>query len=197
MSDDPRRAYADACLAHLGAELACLAETIVDEQARVDRLSRDLVTASRSLHTARFRRRALEESMSRARAGLETAFDRLLALSGVQRVEVDGHVIRVDTAPVVVQHADRSYLVGRFELDLDLEGEVTIRNVENTITRGGWEHPHVQGGIPCLGNLRDGIMKLLGECELVPLTSMLLQFLEAYDADTAYAEITRWEEVSR
>jgi len=109
---------------------------------------------------------------------------------------VDGGVVRVLTRPLHLVHEGRTFLIGEFSLDLALQGELRIRNVSNTIKQGGWEHPHVQGGIPCLGNLRDGVLRLLGELQLAPLTSLMIQFLESYEPETAYSQVENWQEVA-
>lgn len=193
---DPRAAYAEACAAQAQAERS---RAIVDADAagtRVEELSRELLTAARQLQTARRRARALERDLSDERDRLEADHDKLATLPQVARVAIVDGVVRVLTRPVVLEHRARTYLMGEFALELDLARGVRITNRCNTITRGGWEHPHIQGEIPCLGNLSDGVVKLLAACELVPLTAMLLRFLESYDPTTAYCPVESWREVT-
>jgi len=108
---------------------------------------------------------------------------------------VQGSVIRVLTDEIVVEHEGQRYKIGRFGLELDLEAGLRVVNLENTGDRSSWDHPHVQAGLPCLGNLREGFEKLLGECQIVPLVSMLIQFLDTYNPETAYCPIEHWEKI--
>lgn len=188
-----QRAYVEACSAFAQAERARLEAELNARKEQLQRLSDELRRASRALHQARARLRAAEALLATERSRLEHDFEELLALPGVREVEVHGTRITVLTEPIVLEHQGVRYRIGDFALELDLERGITVRNLHNTGSRSHWDHPHVQGGLPCLGNLRDGLEKLLGACQLVPLVSMLLQFLETYTPDTAYCSIDLWQ----
>jgi hypothetical protein len=191
-ADAVQAAYVAACVGHAHAERERLHDEINTRQTQVARLSQELRAASRALHQARARLKGAEAVLASERARLERDFADLRALPSVRSVEVDGTRIRVRTEPIVIQHADRRYRMGEFALDLDLEHGIQVRNLHNAGQKRGWDHPHVQVGQPCLGNLRDGFEKLLAECQLVPLVAMLLQFLETYTPETAYGPIELW-----
>lgn len=195
MSKVGKRAFAEACMRHSETELLRAEAELEASQSRVSDLSRELVRTVRATHAARLRLDALRQATSEERTRRERDFEDLLKLPRVKGASVDGGVIRVLTEPVILEHEGNSYLIGEFALELDLAGDVKVRNLKNTITKGGWEHPHVQGKVPCLGNLRDGVLKLLGELELVPLVSMLIQFLESYVPETAYCGVESWRVV--
>ena len=165
------------------------------EAERLSQLSAQLRSASRSLHASRRRLVALKEVLATERVQLERDFDQLVLLPHVRAVEVQGSVIRVLTDEIVVEHEGQRYKIGRFGLELDLEAGLRVVNLENTGDRSSWDHPHVQAGLPCLGNLREGFEKLLGECQIVPLVSMLIQFLDTYNPETAYCPIEHWEKI--
>lgn len=195
-TDDVKASYVRLSKKFYVSEREFVDEDLASARAKVDRLSKELVLAVREVHDLRNRAKALTQLSSSSLAEFEHDYESILALPLVARLEVDGSTITIFTDPVILEHDRHSYLIGEFALDIDLEGSIEVRNLSNTIKRGGWEHPHVQGGSPCLGNIRDGLMKLLGDLELVPLASMLLQFLGAYDQDTAYCEVAMWEEIA-
>jgi hypothetical protein len=58
-----------------------------------------------------------------------------------------------------------------------------------------WIHPHVQGGRPCLGNVRVGVEKYIGLGEMAAAAQLVLAFLSTYDPAHAYCPITRWPRV--
>lgn len=194
-TDDGKSAYVQLLESCLDAERQLNEDQLSAARERVDELSRDLVQAVRAVHGARRRSRDLNETAGVSREEREREYDSLLSLPGVRGVDVSESVVTIRTSPLVLEHDGDRFLIGEFALDLDLEGSITVRNLANTISKGGWEHPHVQGGVPCLGNLRNGMMKLLGECEVVPLASMLIQFLHSYDPETAYCRVEMWEEL--
>ena len=55
-----------------------------------------------------------------------------------------------------------------------------------------WIHPHVQGDLPCLGNARVGVEKLLGDLQFVPAAQVMIRFLSTYDEETAYCDLGQW-----
>ena len=136
---------------------------------------------------------AAESVIASDRLQFERDYEDLLTLPGVRGVEVHGHAVTVHTEPIIIDWEGARYRIGEFALLLDFEHGIQIVNLKNTGPKVGWDHPHVQGHLPYLGNMRDGFEKLLGECQLVPLVSMMLQYLETYHPDTAYTPIEQWQ----
>jgi hypothetical protein len=190
-----RAAYVQACLKAAEAELARLEAEVASSSEQVAQLSARLRAASRELHLARARRQVVRALLASERERLAVDFDQLVALPGVRSVEVNRGRFRVLTETIYLKHAGATNRIGDFALELDLERGSRIQNLANSGAKAGWDHPHVQAQMPCLGNLRDGFEKLLGELQLAPLISMLLQFLETYDPATAYCSIDQWERV--
>lgn len=166
-------------------------------EARLTRLGDELRGTSRELHRVRSQLQIVEQVIASDRTRFARDFDQLIGLPSVRGVEVDGTIVRVITEPVVIAYEGKQYRIGEFAIDIDLEHGVRVRNLANTSGSTGWEHPHVQGTVPCLGNLQEGCEILLGQFELVPLVSLLLQFLDTYHPSTAYAPISIWQEVER
>lgn len=195
MGRDQQLAYVEAIESFFEGQLVLTDEQLAAAEQRVASLSKELVQAVRTVHSARRHSGTIRTSVGTALEAREREYEELLEMRLVRAVDVEGSRITILTEPIVLEHEGRRYLIGEFALEVDLNGTITITNLSNTITKGGWEHPHVQGGMPCLGNVRDGLMKLLGEGALVPLTSILIQFLESYDPETAYSKIESWEQV--
>lgn len=193
MTEEQKSAYVHSCMAYSEAERERLEDEIRVRAEQVSQLSTQMRSASRALHAARRRSGALGSTSAVERAQFEQDFDQLVSLPQVVGVEVKSSLIRVLTGMIVIEHLGQRYRIGRFELELDLERGLRVVNLENTGQKSGWDHPHVQGGLPCLGNLREGFEKLLGECQIVPLASMLIQFLESYNPETAYCSLDLWQ----
>ncbi|MBI4492071.1 MAG: hypothetical protein HY690_04690 [Chloroflexi bacterium] len=196
MASDAAQAYARACVAQGEAEVERLRAEVRASAERVTQLSAQLRAASRAIHAARTRLGALEALLATEQARFEQEFEQLATFPKVRGVEMDGALIRVLTDTIYLDHLGRRYRIGEFALELDLDRGIRTINLSNTGQKSGWDHPHVQAGLPCLGNLRDGFEKLLGEYQVVPLVSMLIQFLETFNPDTAYGPIDLWEKVA-
>lgn len=190
---EARQAYVAACLHDVERERVRLRDQLETRRSELNRLSTEMRMLSRELHAGRKRLAGLEEEAAEERGRFERDYDELLALPGVRRVEAVGSMIRVITEPVSIDHEGHRYLIGEFALELSLDFGIKVVNLNNTSWASGWDHPHVQGGYPCLGNLKEGCEMLLGEYQLVPLVSLLLQFLESYDRPSAYGPITLWK----
>jgi hypothetical protein len=190
---EARQAYVAACLHDVDRERVRLRDQLETRRAELTRLSTEMRSLSRELHLGRRRLSGLEEEEAQERARFERDYDELLALPGVRRVEAVGSMIRVLTEPVAIDYEGHRYRIGEFAIELGLDFGIRMVNLNNTSWASGWDHPHVQGGYPCLGNLKEGCEMLLGEFQLVPLVSLLLQFLESYDRVSAYGPITLWK----
>ena len=192
---EARQAYVAACLHDVERERVRLRDQLETRRAELTRLSTEMRQLSRELHLGRRKLAGLDEEQAEERARFERDFDELLQLPHVRRVEAVGSMIRVLTEPIEIEYEGHRYRIGEFALELGLDFGIKVVNLNNTSWSTGWDHPHVQGGYPCLGNLKEGCEMLLGEFQLVPLVSLLMQFLESYDRVSAYGPITLWKRV--
>lgn len=191
-----RAAYAQACQRIGEAEVQRLREAVGQREAELAQLGDRLRVVSREHHRTRQRLTEAERTTASEQLRFERDFDALVALPHVGRIDVDGGRIRITTDPIELEHDGRRFRVGIFAVDIDIERGVHMTNLQNTSASTGWDHPHVQGTVPCLGNLQEGCELLLGQLEIVPLVALLLQFLETYNPATAYGPITLWEEIT-
>jgi hypothetical protein len=163
-------------------------------------LERDLATSGRQLRSLE-RRLTLAErrltELGRQEASLESLmrdFQRLTRLPGVTDVEVRDGVLRVFTEVVIIPYGTRRYRLGRFRLDLHFDGRVFLRNLTNR--HETYDHPHVDSGRPCLGNIQEWIHRLLAQREFVAACEVLLQYLWTVNPADWRKAVTFWPEVS-
>lgn len=172
-----QRAAAEAELALIPAQLAALSRRFVA-------LDRRLPGAARRLEELR----AIADLDRFAGAELE----RLLAVRGVRSAAVAGSTLHVATEPVLISWGGATYDLGAYRLILDLAGDVRIESLDRRGPKPSWDHPHVQDGLPCLGNLREGVLKLIAEYELALAAQVLIDFLSTYQPDDAYTPLEGW-----
>ena len=192
MGADGRRAFA-AFMSENVQRLGCAAQADVEAiRGEIGELSRRLVALERRLRAGSGRMAELGAMEGPAVVGDQ--FEELAGLPLVAAVEAGGSCLRVRTEPVTIEWDSRRYRLGAYSLTLDLDGDVRVDSLEHLGPKAGWDHPHVQDGLPCLGNLRPGILKLIGDFELALAVQLLLEFLVTYQPETAYTPIDGWPE---
>jgi hypothetical protein len=169
------------------AELTTIPGQLADLSRRFVALDRRLPAAVRRLNQLRARPDATEFAIA------ELA--RLQAVRGVRAVQATDSALRVETERIVIAWDDRHYDLGAYCLVLDLDGDVRVESLDGGGPKSHWDHPHVQDGLPCLGNLRAGLLKLIAEYELALATQVLIDFLRTYVPDAAYSPIEGWPAV--
>ena len=154
---------------------------------QVQDLERRLLLAERRLEELRHRQGSPE--------ALGRDFDRIAALPGVTDVEVQAGALRVFTEPMVIEYGARRYRVGRFRLDLHFDGRVFIWNLTDRYDT--YDHPHVDNGRPCLGNIQEWVQRLLAQREFAAATEVLLEYLQTVNPADWRKAVTFWAEASR
>jgi hypothetical protein len=178
----------------LDARRAANADAVLAAEASVEDLSARLRAAVRTLHAARAGRRALAELSA---ADLERDAALLAKLPGVAVVGARDDAVLLTTGPLTIDHGGVVRAVGSFRIELSPVTGVRVFRVEAPPgVRVAWIHPHVQADLPCLGSARVGVEKLLGDLQLVAAAEVMLRFLETYDADTAYCDVSAWPAVA-
>ncbi|MHB8619198.1 MAG: hypothetical protein ACYDAG_06475 [Chloroflexota bacterium] len=185
------QAFEDYLAAAVQAQSAASAAERDEARLEIAALSRRLVLLERTLRDSGVRHDDLP-GMATIRARARQEYDRLVTVPGVRAVEVDGSTLRILTQPIRISWAGRTYQLGDYRLLLALNGDTRIESVDRLGPKPHWDHPHVQDGLPCLGNLRPGILKLIAEYEIALAAQVLVEFLQTYQPETAYCPIEGW-----
>jgi hypothetical protein len=122
-------------------------------------------------------------------------FDRIGRLSGVAEVGVSDGALQVFTDPIVIEYGFRHYRLGRFRLDLHFDGRLSVRNLTGRYET--YDHPHVENGRPCLGNIQEWVQRLLAQREFAAATEVLLQYLKTVNPADWRKAVTYWTEVPK
>ena len=185
-----REAYALQQQQGLWEETRFLEEEVRVTEHALEELSSRLTHEARYLAVCRQRLRVLQgETAQSARAADDLA--RLQGVEGVREVEPYAGGIRLVTTPIEVTHAGARYRLGCFQIDLTESGTVMVRNL--TDPYGLYDHPHVWDGYPCLGNVREGLAKLVAEYQWVAAAEVLLDFLRTVTPRDWYVPVTHWK----
>jgi hypothetical protein len=161
-------------------------------------LERDLRTSGRQMHSLERRLTLAERRLAdlghlqASEAALRRDFDRLVGLPGVTDVEVKDGVLRVFTDTIAVSYGGRQFRMGRFRLDLHFDGRVFLRNLTDRYET--YDHPHVENGRACLGNIQEWMQRLLAQREFVAACEVLLHYLRTVNPGDWRKAVTFWPE---
>ncbi len=116
-------------------------------------------------------------------------------MSGVKSIDSGAGFIAVHTNTILINYEDKRVRIGDFRIEIYLNGYVHISNTDNHGRYTFYEHPHIRDGKPCLGNQTEALSKLIAEGQLSTVVAILLSFLQSYNPEDAYCEITCWPEM--
>ena len=149
-------------------------------------------------------------------AMLTREYEAIWGLREVQGVKVEGENILVQLEHLELEHHYRvekdGYLegetpendprvdglrmfdIGVLEIRLAVSnGNYTLKTRNLTrVLHGEHHHPHVRNMSVCLGNIQEGIYKLLAEQQLSVVIAMMIQFFHHYNYADKYHPIVNW-----
>jgi hypothetical protein len=177
-------------------EIAAIGKEALEAELR--RLEVTLRTSGRQMREMERRllqaqRRLLELTQQQAAAkALAREFDRIATLPGVVDVGIREGVLQVFTEPIVVEYGFHRYHLGRFRMDLHFDGRLFLRNLTNRYET--YDHPHVENGRACLGNIQEWVHRLLAQGEFAAAAELLLQYLKTVNPADWRKAVTHWAE---
>ena len=154
-----------------------------------------LTADTRHLQACRRRLRQLRGELVQDEADVTRELDRLRELPDASDVSASSAGLRILTRPIQAEHGGKRYALGTFQIDLSYSGEVTIRNL--TSRHGYYDHPHIWDGHPCLGNIREGLSKLIGELQVAAASEVLFDFLKTINPRDWHISVEHWPEIDR
>lgn len=118
-------------------------------------------------------------------------FDRLLMVPKIKTVRVQEGMLSVFTEYLYTNRLKKDGTVrelGEYRIDVPTAGGTPkIFNLTRTV--GGHPHPHhAENNEPCLGNIKEGIAKLVGAYEYSVVAQILIQFLESINEEDSYGK---------
>lgn len=167
-------------------------------EAELHRLELTLRTSGRQMREMERRllqaqRRLLELTQQQAAAKtLACEFDRIATLPGVVDVEIREGILQVFTEPIVVEYGFHRYRLGRFRMDLHFDGRLFLRNLTNRYET--YDHPHIENGRACLGNIQEWVHRLLAQGEFAAAAELLVQYLKTVNPADWRKAVTHWAE---
>ncbi len=187
-----RQLYLQECRSRVHEETAFLEQEMRLTEANLEEYARRITTETRRLYAYKQRLNTLRGSPSANEQYLRD-LDQLKALPEVREVQTQDGRITVFTAPLQAEHDGREFHLGSYRMEISFAGEIRIRNLTDAV--GAYDHPHIYQGRPCLGNIREGVAKMIGEYQFVAAVFVLLDFLKTINPKDWRIPIVYWREV--
>lgn len=187
-----RQAYLRECRSRLQEETAFLEQEMRFTEDNLEEYARRITAETRQLIAFQQRLNTLRGTPSQHEQHLKD-LDQLKELPEIREVRVQDGQITVFTAPLRAEFGGREYHLGSFRMEISFVGDIRIRNLTDVL--GAYDHPHIYQGRPCLGNIREGIAKMIGEYQFVAVIYVLLDFLKTVNPKDWRIPIAYWPEV--
>jgi hypothetical protein len=174
-------------------EMGFLESEIRSTEEALDAASRRITAETRHLHACRRRLGQLRGECDGGEADIARELERLSGHPEVAELTASPTGLRIITRRLLVEHRGRQYALGSFQVDLSYNGEIAIHNL--TSRHGYYDHPHIWNGQPCLGNVREGLAKLIGEFQLAAASEVILDFLKTINQKDWHVSIDQWGKI--
>lgn len=169
-------------------------ERLDDNESKIETKARELLELRRKIHTDRSALKALEGTRGQWNRKAEREFQHLRTLvpNLYKEINLEDGQLAAFTHPVSIFFEGHNYHLGSYKVIIDFEsGNLTIDNLTDKLDE--YDHPHIDHGVGCLGNISDGVIRLLGELELFGALQMIHTFLYSYNSGNAFINIEKWE----
>jgi hypothetical protein len=121
-------------------------------------------------------------------------YDALCKTPHVQDIELEGNIIRVYTDMIIIPYRGKNYKIGKFRIDIFIDGSNgAVKAYNLTDGKDRVFHPHIKkDGYCCLGNISEGVTKLLAEYQYAVLIQLMINYLQTYNPGSTYYDIDNW-----
>lgn len=188
---ESKAAYVRECGRRLGRIREETKKGIRDTENSLEAASRQIVELTRRLENLRLKQAQIEESNKAMEEKFSEEYEKLLQVPKVRRVKVADGIVSVFTDTVFLEHDGKTWELGDYRIDIYTNGTLKIVNtrVRELSSSERFHHPHVferDGSNVCLGNIRDGVMRLIGMYEYSVAAQILVEFLHTMTRSSQY-----------
>lgn len=191
--DKGLKQYLEVCRLRNKQYLSVFKEEVEGFNVKIHDLSKELMLTIRNKNDAEKQIEITENELNENDQKYKdefTALKELECYSTIDLTKVDnGLAFEGMTKEVIIEHNDHKYKMGKYRIVIQ-NGSVRIYQDKN---RRDTIHPHVQKGIPCLGDLTNSIPKLLANYEYVIVFDTIYTYLCSYNQDSTYSKIENWK----
>lgn len=115
-------------------------------------------------------------------------------MEGVEKIKFGYNFLEVITCPLFIENDYTygiRYDIGRYSIKFMTDNKLVIKSVDSKNKDCRYEHPHIDGGLVCLGSAMD-VQKMIGTYDYDASVVVLIKFLQSYNPGDAYITIETW-----
>ena len=190
-----RELYINSCSKLYKKNIVAMESSFSNYTNEINEYNQKLIEVMRDREILLMRLDPLRSSADSKNRWADIEYDKLCASPHVKDVIITGNIIQIITDTISINYKGESFNIGEFKIELYTDGSGDGVKVFNlTKPRNGRAHPHVlqSTGYCCLGNIKNGMLKLLAGYEYVVLAQMMITFLQSYNPDNTYEKISTW-----
>jgi len=135
--------------------------------------------------------KTFEETLKKKVGQQELELAKLTSMYESVKITEDNTIVAI-TKPIVITSSDTAYDMGRYTITIDIVDHGIRFSTDKGVVDGHHQHPHIDTGVACFGEISDEIWKLFGSGEIAIGLQLLHSYLKSYNADDAYIHITNF-----
>ncbi len=123
---------------------------------------------------------------------LEQTFENFFNGEKCHNIEYFNDRIEVLTNEIHIDYGNVKFYIGKFKIVISFEGFVKMFNLdESRIWDRQIHHPHIVEGVPCLGNIKEMMPKLIHSGDYLTVINICYEFLTSYNRSGPYVAIEK------
>lgn len=201
--DIHRERYAKECSKRVKEYIRNTRGELRTAQAELQSTSRKIVELTRRVEALRVKEFQLENGDPDLEKRFGIEFDKLCQLPHVVKVKVRPGIVSVFTDTIFLEYKEETYELGNYRIDIHNNGDLHIVNlrIKDLTDQVDTHHPHVfdEGESVCLGNMTEGVDRLIGSYEYALVAQLIIEFLHTVNRDSSYIDRLKrlWKTVKR
>lgn len=166
---------------------------IHEQEHMVRQLQSDLVMRLRNLDAKRQEYQIISVGGQELFEGKGIEFDKLVQHPDIESVSINGNILEVLTGPIYIAHGPKVYDIGKFKISLPVNPNAYIVKMVNlTRKRRGTDHPHVNNGNPCLGNIQECLPDIIASRQFAAAINVCIQYLKSSHEGGHLSKLDSW-----
>jgi hypothetical protein len=189
-----RKQFINGCTSLIDINVASMERTVEKCDRELNVCNQAIVNYSRERDLTLQKLEPLKTSRDKREEWADKEYDALCAIPHIKNVEMEGTTLRLFTDNIQITYKDQIYNMGQYKIEIYTDGSNEgVRVFNLTKERNGLQHPHIQrNGHCCLGNISQGVAKLVSEYEYTVLAQLIVNYLETYNPISEYGSIRMW-----
>jgi hypothetical protein len=193
-TNSARRQFINGCTSLIDINVSAMERTVEKCDYELSVCNQSIVNYSRERDITLQKLEPMKISRTKREEWADKEYDTLCAIPHIKNVEMENNVLKLYTDLIKITYNDVLYNMGEYKIEIYTDGSNEgVRVFNLTKQREGLQHPHIhRNGHCCLGNIAQGVGKLVAEYEYTVLAQLIVNYLQTYNPSSEYGSIRLW-----